>query len=175
MEVDSSSAASSGSSGATTEAEVFERGWNWNSWYSYLLIINAICGIVCVEIAWARTSLFREMPEDFQNMFPAYRRVDTHKWRKWRCYIGGATVLLPRLIFGILLLLVLALCVKIAMIGQRFHKPIVGCRKAIVLFFYKFTARSILLVTFWTWRCKETYCDPKKGEVDYTPYLGAES
>ena len=88
-----------------TETVVFspeeaETGWNWYSWWVILLIHNAVVGLIAFEWAWLTTQRHRTLRE-LDDFFPAFRRTDIHKWRKWRFYFGAMTIMLPRLICGI--------------------------------------------------------------------------
>ena len=86
---------------------------------------------------------------------PAYRRYDAERWYKILFYPGAVTIMLPRLLFGIVLGILLCTIVKICLICQPMDKPIRGCRRVIIRWFYKFFTTLFQLFTnfnFVTWK-----------------------
>ena len=76
--------------------------WTWYSWQVILIILNALLGLIAFEWAWYTTKRHRDPPPGLEELMPAFRRVDAHKWRKWSFYPGALTLIFPRLIGGTL-------------------------------------------------------------------------
>jgi hypothetical protein len=58
-----------------------------------LLVLNALIGAAMLEFAWSASSRHREVNEERDKNFPAWRRLDAHKWSKWAMYPLAVTVL----------------------------------------------------------------------------------
>ena len=123
------------------------------TWQLFLLLTNAMLGVIIFEMAWSKTYVHRTLPNklpELHNKMAVFRRLDAEKWRKWQFYPGALTLLLPRLlllgIFGVLLLLMLG----ISLICYDKTKPMSGCRKWIVRGIYVFWAHTISSLAFWT-------------------------
>jgi hypothetical protein len=58
-----------------------------------LLVLNALIGAAMLEFAWSASSRHREVNEERDKNFPAWRRLDAHKWNKWAMYPLAVTVL----------------------------------------------------------------------------------
>ena len=92
-------------------------GWDWTSWYSILIITNAILGAILLEVAWARTTRYRKPIAALEAKMPAFRRNDSKHWRKWKLYPGAVTFMLPKFISGVSLGIVLLIILKITLCG----------------------------------------------------------
>lgn len=64
----------------------------------YLLVANAIIGLILFEIAWKMTAKLRIADEERDKNYPSRRRLDIGKPQKWRFYPGALTILLPRIL-----------------------------------------------------------------------------
>ena len=100
----------------TTDTTV--EGWSWGSWQVILLLANAGLGLVAFEWAWYMMYRYRKPIPELEELMPAFRRDDSKRWAKWKFYPGAVTIMLPRLIFGIVLGLTLCIFLKIMLIGQ---------------------------------------------------------
>ena len=76
------------------------------------LIVNALIGLLLFEYAWAKVRKVREINEERDSLYPAFRRYDAKKWSKWRFYIGAVTFMPIRLILSIVPLIFCYLLVK---------------------------------------------------------------
>ena len=122
------------------------------------------------ERAWAKSYRARNPIKELDDMFPAYKRHDAPKWRKWYFYPGALTLLVPRCIFAILILASLVLWVNITMIGQAENAPIASGRRSCLLFFYKLHTYLLCGITFFT---RLTWERVSSEEVNsYEDYLG---
>ena len=61
-----------------------------------LLIINAVLGLIMFEYAWGATKRHRQVDEERDKRFPAFRRLDVPRWNKMLMYPAAATILVPR-------------------------------------------------------------------------------
>jgi len=125
--------------------------------------------LIMFEWAWASVKSIRNIDEDRDSKFPAFRRWDAHKWGKWRFYFGALTFMLLRLVCSVLVILVCYIFVRIFTIGHSFKgdTPITGCRKHIINFMYK--VFSMLILFFAGMRTST-----KKTDFDYSAYLGSD-
>ena len=57
-------------------------------------VAQAIIGVIGIEYAWSRTKRYREIDEQRDGKFPAFRRVDAKNWSRWKFY-PGAMLLMP--------------------------------------------------------------------------------
>ena len=53
------------------------------------LALQAVIGFVALEWAWSQLRRFREVDEERDSKFPAFRRRDAGKWQKWKFYPGA--------------------------------------------------------------------------------------
>jgi len=51
--------------------------------YLISAIFNALVGAYIFEGAWANSKRHREINEERDKHFPAWRRYDAQKWKKW--------------------------------------------------------------------------------------------
>jgi len=49
----------------------------------------------------------REVNEERDSKYPPFRRVDVHKWKKVRFYLGAVTLLPLRFLLGLFIILTL--------------------------------------------------------------------
>ena len=138
--------------------------------YDLYYIIGGVyifIGLITFEWAWANVKPIRKIDEERDSKYPAFRRWDAHKWRKWKFYFGAITFMPLRILCSILLVLVCYIFVRIFTIGHSFRgdTPLTGCRKHIVIFLIKFFCTGILF--FAGMRSSR-----KKVDFDYSAYLG---
>ena len=107
------------------------------SFGTILLALNAFCGLCMMEWAWHKFRRFRNPNRDLDVLYPAYRRDDATKWKKWKLYPGAMTILIPRILISVLVAISLVIWLNIFMLGHTKDTPITGCRRAILSFFYK--------------------------------------
>jgi len=112
------------------------------------LILNALAGILTVNWLWKKLERIRDVQEDRDSLFPAFRRLDAGQWRKWHFYPLACTIMLPKLIIAFSLVGVATVCSKIFLMGRDKTQPIQGVRKFIILNIYWLISRIIVLVTF---------------------------
>lgn len=132
------------------------------------LAINALVGAAMFEWAWHQMKAIREINEERDGRFPAYRRWDAERWKKWKFYPGAITLLPVRIFVVIILISLNYICIRVGTMGHSFAKgePIRGkVRNWIIGNSYKFFCLLLLLTTgCWSWRTSIDF--------DYSPYLG---
>jgi len=69
-------------------------------------------GLITFEWAWAQVKPIRKIDESRDSKYPAFRRWDVHKWRKWRFYFGAVTFMLLRFICSLLLVIICYIFVR---------------------------------------------------------------
>lgn len=73
--------------------------------YALLLIINAAIGHYIFKWAWKKIKPLREFDEARDSKYPPFRRVDVHKWKFGKFYLGAVTLLPLRFILGLFIVL----------------------------------------------------------------------
>ena len=116
---------------------MFYDDWKWYSWQPILLMANAVIGLILFEWAWYKNRRWRKPILELDEIVPAFRRTDANKWHKWMLYPGAMTLLIPRFLFGLVVVLILCVFVKIALICQPMNAPIRGCRKCFIRWCYR--------------------------------------
>ena len=101
-------------------------------------MVNAVLGLISFEWAWYKLYRFRRPIPELESLMPAFRRNDVKYWRKWLYYPGAVTIMWPRFLFGVIDASILVLLVKIVLIGQPMREPIVGFRRSLVRYIFKF-------------------------------------
>ena len=144
-------------------------GLSWSS-LPYLFIIsvllNALFGFFLLRWAWRKTTRVRNVNEERENLFPAYRRHDTHKWKLKSLYLRAMTTAFPRFFIALSLTLLSCVVGLIFMIGQDRSKPLTGMRRKIITFF--FTNISAMNCWLVGWTTQRTVIE----NFDYSEYLG---
>ena len=115
-----------------------------------ILTFNAVLGLVMFEWAWAKTYRVRVPTTELDELFPAYRRRDAPKWRKWQFYPGAMLLLVPRMIATMLFSICLVIFINMTMVGCSKKEPIGGVRKKCLHFWYKLFTNLIANVGLFT-------------------------
>ncbi len=99
-----------------------------NFWLFSLLIYLAI-GVYAVEWMWAKMERIRQVDEERDSMFPAFRRTDAKHWNKWMFYPLGVTAMPLRIVMGLSILATAGIFSWFIRIGHDDDKPLTGWRK----------------------------------------------
>ena len=101
----------------------------WFAGWKVFLLWNAIFGYTLLSFVWTLVPRYLEPCEERDVLFPAFRRLDSHKWTFWM-FVPGAVTLFPiRAFICLSSLVVLALSLKILLIGHKIGKePLTGLR-----------------------------------------------
>lgn len=129
--------------------------WKWDSWQVILLLLNASLGLILFEWAWYKNRRWRKPITELDILLPAFRRTDAEHWHKWMLYPGAVTLLIPRFLFGVVLVFVLCILIKIGLICQPMDEPITGCRKHFIRWSYRiitFLFQFFSNFNFVTWK-----------------------
>ena len=131
------------------------------------LAIYMLVGIVALEFSWAQTKALREINEERDSKYPAFRRYDTQQWQKWKFYPGAVTLLPLRLVLAVVLVILCYLSTVLVCLGHTFvdDQPLRGCRAFLIKNIYKFYS-SLLMVAV------SMRSTRKKLDIDYSEYLG---
>lgn len=73
--------------------------------YAILLSVYMFMGWLAFEWAWKQLESVRNVNEERDSKFPAYRRWDAINWKKWRFYLGAMTLMPIRLILSVLVVI----------------------------------------------------------------------
>ena len=140
------------------------------SFLTILLALNALIGLIALEWSWYKFRRFRNPNKDLDILYPAYRRNDSPHWQKWKLYPGAMTLMIPRILIGTILAINLIIWLKLFMLGHTDGNPIVGCRRAILSFFYKM---HVHLQCAFTWFTRVKWQRISSEQVgNYEEYLG---
>ena len=134
-------------------------------WIIFALSYMAL-GILMMEWAWKRTVRIREVNEERDSLFPAFRRTDAHKWNKLMFYPFAMTMVPFRFVFGLIPLASIGVWSWFVRIGHDESKPITGCRKKLIVYYYYYVVSYIILMLN-TW---VTFSD--LDDFDYSYWLG---
>ena len=122
------------------------------SWWFILIVLNALLGGIGLEVVWAKTKHYREPIPELEAVMPAFRRVDSHRWRKWRFMLGATTLLIPRYLWALIQMSTHIAITSLILCGHDQNKPLPpGCRKSCLRFMYRFTSWTWMLSSNWVW------------------------
>lgn len=137
-----------------------------DSWWFILLVVNALTGIVLLEMAWKNTERFRNPVKELDDLFPAFRRNDAKNWKKWMHYPGAMTIIVPRVIVFIVGLLSTTIIIWCLMLCSDHRKPKSCLRKYLINLVHSLGWRFISFFSLGAW-IQHKYID-----CDYSEYLG---
>ncbi len=63
-----------------------------------LLILNSLLGLALFAYAWSSSYLHRNVVEERDSLYPAWRLTDTHRWHFWKLLLGAVTIMPIRII-----------------------------------------------------------------------------
>jgi lysophosphatidylcholine acyltransferase/lyso-PAF acetyltransferase len=129
--------------------------------------IYMLLGAIGFEWAWHTIKPLRELNEQRDSRFKAFRRFDAPNWRRWKFYPGAVTLMPFRIFITIFLIFMCYLTVRIITIGHNFARdePIRGCRQRAVMRAYKFYTWILMLAV-------NVRCSKRELDYDYSEYLG---
>ena len=135
-----------------------------------MLVLNAIFGLYLLDKAWKSTIRFRCPPsQELEDLFPAFRRKDALKWKKWKLYPGAMFLLVPRFLLLIVLFVLEVFFIKLFMLCHKDGEALSSFRKCLVKSTLQFFTRLQAVFSFWSWH---SYKYLREDEVDYSEYLG---
>ena len=139
------------------------------SWWFIVLIINAVIGLIILELTWCRVIKYRRSIKELDDLFPAFRRDDSHHWKKWLLYPGAMTVMIPRFILLLIFMFTAACIDKLLLICHDPTRPMSRFRKCLIRCNNYFWWRCIGFFCCFTWH---TYRYLTHDDVNYSEYLG---
>ena len=81
-------------------------------WYIYAIALYMLSGLALFEWAWASVKSIRDVNEERDSQFPAFRRLDAKKWNKFRFYLGAVTILPLRILIAFGSLIILSIFIR---------------------------------------------------------------
>lgn len=135
-----------------------------------LMVGNAIVGIVMFEYAMKRMRSVREIIEERDSMFPAWRRLDIKRISRWRMYPIAMTIMPIRIfacIFGLIILFLLAKLCYCGRIQELKSQQTKGRRKKFMEWLLTFACNCGLFIM-------GTYTTTRLADTDYSEWLGAD-
>ena len=91
--------------------------------YSKLFWINLILGILLIEYALFKCRAVLKVDEARDSKYPAFRRYDVKEWKRWRLYLIGGPIVLPRLLITILIALIFYIVLKALLVFNGVNRP----------------------------------------------------
>ena len=136
-----------------------------DKFYLYLAS-HMIFGLVLFEWAWYNTQRVRQIDEERDSCYPAFRRLDAKHWSKNRHYFLAATLLPVRFYFGVNIALIGGILFSKVILAGYKERPIIGWRKWVVDVHSKYLNHLMhLCVNAWIVRID-------LDDFDYSPWLG---
>ena len=132
-------------------------------------IIFSILGVICFEYVWYQSRRHRSPIPELDALMPAYRRIDAHRWAKWRFYFGSL-FLWQRGIWALLYMVWHCCNVRLLMCCHDTRKPVTGCRKFLVKWESRFIAWTWMVFPVGVW-CSWEEVAPEKVNY-YEEWLG---
>ena len=132
----------------------FGEWYEYLTWTNVLLVLNAICGIAMLEWAWHKNRRFIHPITELNAQFPELHRTDAHNWRRWKMYPGAVTLMIPRMIYGTIIAVLIAIFLNIFLIGHNRNNPLSLVRRVLC----RFTVRvgifffGLAWLTILTWK-----------------------
>ena len=128
-------------------------------WYYQLcvyLLSNAIIGVALTERFLHQVRRHRNSDGEREKLFPGLKRSDVKNWTRCNLYPTAMTILFPRFMLAVLLLLLNTLFINIFTLGHDFKKgPIKNkCRKVCIKYFDKFITTLFAYTVFLRFRKK---------------------
>ena len=130
-----------------------------------LMIVNAFYGLILFELAWRDTYRFRQIDEERDKLFPAFRRLDVKYWNKLKFYPLALTLLPIRALIALGGFCISCLFMNVISIGHDMRKPFSGVRGKL----REFTLQ------WWNWLIPLSAFMDVSYEIihfDYSFYLG---
>ena len=136
-------------------------------WWQAALVVNALIGLSLLQLSWGLVDRYLTKNEERDSHFPAFRRLDTHLWRKWMFVPGAMTIYIVRGLISLGSLFWLAMWLRIVMIGHEMGKnPLKGLRLWANFLAYKIASWLIIKAS------GITVTKHVVNELDYSKYLG---
>jgi hypothetical protein len=128
--------------------------------------LYSLIGLLLFEYSWAQIHSVRNVREERDSKYPAFRRYDAPQWKKWKFY-PGAIILMPlRVVLAIVCFLMCYMFTRLFTMCHNLRRsPLTGWRHKGLMYSYQFC--SWALMTSLSMRSRRT-----KVDFDYSEYLG---
>lgn len=149
------------------DIESVNKGSSWKRKLLIYLVFQAVVGVLAFEWAYSKVHRFREIDEERDQYYGAFRRQDAKHWARWKFYPGAMLTLTTRVILLFTGMVVLFFSISFLSIGHNFDKGPMpeGCRKRLIRSIYRACCGWGIFIA--GMRTAVTYQD-----VDYSYYLG---
>lgn len=139
---------------------------DWIGFCWFLQCLNSAAGLNMWFACWQQVERFREVNEERDSLFPAFRRQDARRWNKWSFFLGAITGLINYRAFIIFpTKVVLSWFSYLLNLGQDLEKPQKGWRKVLQNRIYQICCGILLKTALMSF-------SEKKVDFDYSYYLG---
>ena len=134
----------------------------------YLIILSYIFGIVVVtQVDKNNNPVFTTVDEEEDRKHPAFRRLDTAEFSKWKLFAGAMTLLLPRIIILLSYSCVVFVFLRVVYIvkgldTKKYPPKSIWALRKIFVYFQSILMRACFGYSM-TWQ---------KVDFDYSFYLG---
>lgn len=139
----------------------------YTSGFIAYVVFSAFIGRTFLELAWNRAVRYRDLNEERDKHFPAFRRLDAHMWKKAMFYPMCLTIFTTRMIISLGSLAILSGSLKLVNLTHKRGQPHTGVRAKLNSGLYWFWMGLIIKTSFM--RVETKYID-----FDYSEYLGAD-
>ena len=102
----------------------------WRFWVG-LFILQGLIGVWAFEFSWGRTLRVRKGKKEMFDLFPTFRRYDTHMWSRAKFYPGCFTVFSLRAALLIGTFTVIVVINALCYVGEDTKYPVTGIRRTI--------------------------------------------
>jgi len=131
--------------------------------------VNLVLGVLLVEYALLKCKAPRQVVEERDAKYPAFRRYDVRHWKRWRLYLIGGHILFPRLVTTLMAPMVYFVVLKTLTILTGASNPQPQWMKLVLKWLGQLVAKSVSITgAGLLWYTFE------EANVDYRPFLGAD-
>lgn len=133
---------------------------------STTFIVNFILGVLTIEYALFKVKAPRNIIEERDSKYPAFRRTDAIYWTRPRLYLA-APILFPRFVLSLILPAIYAIVVQILLVGAKRGQKNPAWKTWIFKELAKYMSRIMAVVA-----CGIFYYKHDRINKDYSKYLG---
>lgn len=119
-----------------------------------LLVLYVAASVLLIEFALFRARALRTAEAALlgSNKYAAFRRKDTHLWRRWRLYLVGVPLMLPRFLLIVLCVVIHGIVCRLVTLGADLRDGVAlsSRRRTIIQYSSVFWSRLLLFSAgFW--------------------------
>lgn len=130
--------------------------------------LYALIGLAVFEWSWCKVKPLRNVNEERDSKYPAFRRYDAVRWSKWKFYPGAVLLLPLRCILTILCLIICYIFTRFFTICHDLRRsPLIGWRQKGLMYSYQFCSWALM-------QSLSMRSGRRKVDFDYSEYLGTD-